>query len=178
MNCSTILGKLIKEKRIEEGYSIRELAKLVGISDTELGRIENGERAVPNLLALIYICKNLGLDMENILELSGFMDNPIDKPYEVAVYKTSKTDLKKLTIFGTNEEDVIDKLNKYMDDNYIYDLSKEEEIFYEITKTPENFILDDEENKDEINENFCENNDCMSCKYYCPICGECTYGDD
>ena len=113
------------------------------------------------------------LDMKNILELSGFMDNPIDKPYEVAVYKTSKTELKKLTIFGTTEEDVIDKLNKYMDDNYIYDLSKEEEIFYEITKTSENFILDDEENfeenKDEINENFCENNDCMSCKYYCHI---------
>ena len=75
MNCSEVLGKLIKEKRTELGYSIRKLSDAVGISGTELTRIESGERVVPNLLTLIYICKVLGLDLNNLLALSGFTND-------------------------------------------------------------------------------------------------------
>ena len=39
-----ILAEIIKNRRIALGYSLRNLANEVGISHTELVRIENGNR--------------------------------------------------------------------------------------------------------------------------------------
>lgn len=43
------IGNFLRNKRFEMNYSIRSLARQVGMSDTELSRWENGE------LSLIHI---------------------------------------------------------------------------------------------------------------------------
>ena len=52
-----ILAEIIKNRRIALGYSLRNLANEVGISHTELVRIENGNRQCLNTITLLKICK-------------------------------------------------------------------------------------------------------------------------
>ena len=175
MNCSNILGNYIKEKRVEEGYSIRKFADLVGISFTELTRIESGERVIPNLLTLIYICKILDIDMDNLLKISGFKDNNKNKLYEIEVKKTSK---KKFYVSASNDEEAFDNLSKFIENKKIYNLSEDEDLIYEIINKKSESSLDDEkESIDEIEEEINKSDECIKCKYYCPICEECEYGD-
>ena len=54
--------EIIKNRRIALGYSLRNLANEVGISHTELVRIENGNRQCLNTITLLKICKLLNLD--------------------------------------------------------------------------------------------------------------------
>lgn len=121
----------------------------------------------------------LGLDIENILELSSYMNNLMDKLYEVVITKHPKIELKRLIIFAVDEDDALEKLNKYMNDNYIYDLSKYDNIEYTITKISEDFLLETEENFEEfgneVREGCCKNKNCLNCKYRCSVCGRCTY---
>lgn len=50
-----ILAEIIKNRRIALGYSLRNLANEVGISHTELVRIENGNRQCLNTITLLKI---------------------------------------------------------------------------------------------------------------------------
>ena len=47
-----ILGELLKKKRNELGYSLREVAYEMGMSHTELSNIESGDRKAINLNVL------------------------------------------------------------------------------------------------------------------------------
>ena len=165
---NNILGNLIKEKREENNYSINELSNLVGISHAELRRIETGERRVPNLMTLIYICKILGLNMMNILKISGLMDEYNSNIYMIEV---SKKDVKRYKVFADNEEEAIDRLSYYLDNNNVYDLNKEEDYTYEIVNSLEH-------NNEEINDDVITLEGCISCKYYCNSCGKCHYSDE
>ena len=176
MNCGEILGKLIKERRIEYGYSIRKLSDAVGISGTELTRIESGERVVPNLLTLIYICKVLGLDLNNLLALSGFTNDGSYKYYRMKVTKSTE---KYYSILASNDDEAFDNLAKYIEDKNVYDLTEDDSLVYEIIDDKDETFLDDEEEIDEaFDEDFYESEDCKTCKHYCPLCDECLYGDD
>ena len=42
------VGQMIAIAREEKGLSKRELSRMANISDTELARIESGEREIPN----------------------------------------------------------------------------------------------------------------------------------
>lgn len=176
MNCSEVLGKLIKEKRTELGYSINKLADLVGVSHTEISRIESGERVVPNLLTLIYICKILELDMNNLLHLSGFTNNGKYKLYKMKVTKTTD---KYFEVMASCDDEAFDNLAKYLEDKNVYDLSEDEDLTYEIIEDEDELFLDDEEEiDDEFEDEFYESEDCKTCKHYCPLCDECIYGED
>ena len=56
---TTLIGAII-EKRIECGYSQRELAEMCGLPHSSIARIESG-RVSPNIDTLIKIIKPLGL---------------------------------------------------------------------------------------------------------------------
>ena len=176
MNCSEVLGKLIKARRTELGYSIRKLSDAVGISGTELTRIESGERVTPNLLTLIYICKVLELDMNNLLALSGFTNDENNKLYKMKVTKLNE---KFYSIIASNDDEAFDNLAKYIEDKNVYDLKEDELLTYEIIDEKDKTFLDDEEEiEDEFEDNFYESDDCKTCKHYCPLCDECIYGED
>ena len=63
-NDSIKLGKIIKRARKIKGISQEDLASLIGVSHTELSRIERGIRKSPNLIILINICEILDIDLQ------------------------------------------------------------------------------------------------------------------
>ena len=63
------LAEVLKEKRQEKGYSTRELGEIVGVSHTEISRIENGMRPHFSFVILAKLCKALKIDMINLIDL-------------------------------------------------------------------------------------------------------------
>lgn len=72
------LAVILRNKRLERGYSIRSLSRAVNISDTELARIENGERQNYNLITLIGLCKVLKIDFIKLLQVTNYLPEYFD----------------------------------------------------------------------------------------------------
>jgi SOS-response transcriptional repressor LexA len=64
------IGKLIKAKRTAKGFSARQLADMVGVSDAHIIYIEKGQRR-PAFDKLTNIIVALGMSVESVLELVG-----------------------------------------------------------------------------------------------------------
>ena len=69
------LGSLIKARRNERGLSQQALADLCGTSDSEIAKIERGERKSPNCQILCRMAKALGYHPLELLKASGFLTN-------------------------------------------------------------------------------------------------------
>lgn len=67
------IGNFLRNKRLEMNYSIRSLARQVGMSDTELSRWENGERINYNLILLIRLCDILNINFIRLLKASEYL---------------------------------------------------------------------------------------------------------
>jgi len=68
------IGDYINKVRLEQQISIRYLAKLTGISHSEINKIENGERANPSPLNLKAIATVLGLNQIECFKKAGYID--------------------------------------------------------------------------------------------------------
>jgi len=75
---STELGKFIEEIRTEKKISQRQLAEKSGISNTEVSRIESGERKNPSPPVLKAIAPNLGVSYEELMIKAGYIEESID----------------------------------------------------------------------------------------------------
>lgn len=73
-----MLAVILRNKRLEKGYSVRGLSRAVNISDTELNRIENGERQNYNLITLISLCRVLKLDFIKLLQVTNYLPEYFD----------------------------------------------------------------------------------------------------
>lgn len=69
------IGEFLKKSREEQQISIRYLAKLTGISHSEINKIENGERTNPSPLNLKTIAKVLGINQIECFKIAGFIDS-------------------------------------------------------------------------------------------------------
>ena len=56
------IAQILKEKRVESGMSQRQLASLVGVSHTEINKIEKGMVINYNLILLIRLCELLDIE--------------------------------------------------------------------------------------------------------------------
>ncbi|MCF6287905.1 MAG: helix-turn-helix transcriptional regulator [Proteobacteria bacterium] len=65
---SVILCKWLTKKRHEKGLTQRQLAALLGIHHSIVGKIETGERQI-NVIELIEYCKTLAINPIEIIEL-------------------------------------------------------------------------------------------------------------
>ena len=72
-NNYVLLAEILKLKRVAMGYSKRNLASEVGISHTELTRIENGSRENYNVVTLINLCNVLKIHFVRLLKISGYL---------------------------------------------------------------------------------------------------------
>jgi len=69
------IGKFIKELREKKGFSQRQLAYLSGVSNTEISRIENGERKKPDIEILQKIARPLGVNYKTLYVVAGYVKN-------------------------------------------------------------------------------------------------------
>lgn len=71
MNENISVGQMIEQAREVKGLSKRELSRLAKISDTELARIESGEREIPNPKTLRKISKHIGINYNDLMYAAG-----------------------------------------------------------------------------------------------------------
>ena len=67
-------GEYIRRRRIEKGLSQRQLAAVSGVSNSEISRIEAGERQNPSPAVLRAISKALAVPYEELLAEAGYLD--------------------------------------------------------------------------------------------------------
>ena len=71
----TKLGTYIKRKAEEKGFeSLRQLAYVSDVSNSEISRIINGERINPNPRILQKLAKALNASYEDILDIAGYLN--------------------------------------------------------------------------------------------------------
>lgn len=81
-------GEYIEELRIAQGLSQRQLADLSKVSNTEISRIESGERKKPSPVILKAIAPHLGTSYEDLMSKAGYIEETVDhKAYTEIVYK-------------------------------------------------------------------------------------------
>lgn len=68
----TTLATMVKQAREKIGISQRELSRQTGIDNNTIAKIERGLRKKPNVLFLRKIARSLGLELEKLMELSGY----------------------------------------------------------------------------------------------------------
>lgn len=66
------LGKIIKQRRVVAGLTLKELAAESGISSSYLGRVERGER-FPSARVLGKLARPLGFGEAEMLTMAGLM---------------------------------------------------------------------------------------------------------
>ena len=71
----SVLGALIRRQRELAELPMRELAKMVGISNPYLSQIERGLRA-PSETVLESIAETLDISADELYRMAGFVDRP------------------------------------------------------------------------------------------------------
>lgn len=123
------VGKMIIKAREEKGLSKRELSRLAKISDTELARIESGERETPNPKTLRKISKYIGINYNDLMYAAGLgaKISPLN-PYLLEYY----TNLK-----GEELRNTYKSINSSIENNKI--------LINTLKKSSENQDTDDEQ---------------------------------
>ena len=168
------LAEIIKTRRNELDISTRKLAEKIGISHAEISRFENGLKPSFYFIPFVKMCKELDLDLMDLLIEVGLLNEPIDKKY---VVKVSNVDEDFFEIEAKNEKEAAMIVAKFIIQNDIIEIDSDKPIDFEVEEI-------DEENEEEIDEEQKELDaesfmkmQCENCEYYCPYCGECTLGE-
>ncbi len=69
-NLPVNIGPMIRNARIEKGYSLEKLAQMINVSTSYIARLENGERRNPSSKILTDISSAVGLDPIKIMNLT------------------------------------------------------------------------------------------------------------
>ena len=168
------LANIIKGRRNEMDISTRKLAEKIGISHAEISRFENGLKPSFYFIPFVKMCKELDIDLMDLLEEVGLLDEPIDKKYEVKITNINEDYFE---IMAKDEKEAAIIVAKFVIENEIIELDSNKEINIEVEEIEEN---DDEyfdEESEEIDAESFMKMQCENCEYYCPYCGECTFGE-
>lgn len=68
---SAVFGELVARLRKESRMTLKEIAAMVPMSDSNLSRIEHGKQGPPNDEAITKIAKALGADSSELLRAAG-----------------------------------------------------------------------------------------------------------
>ena len=71
------VGKYIYDIRNKQQISIRYLARLTGISHSEINKIEKGERVMPSPMHLKTIADVLGINQIELFKIAGYIDENV-----------------------------------------------------------------------------------------------------
>lgn len=163
------LAEIIKTRRIEKDISTRKLAEKIGISHAEISRFENGLKPSFYFIPFVKMCKELDLDLTDLLEEVGLLEEKDDKKY---IVKVTNIDENYFEIMAKNEKEAATIVAKFIIENEIIEIDSNKRIDIEVEEIDEEFNEDDEEIEEFSSEDFCK-----GCKFYCPYCSECTLGE-
>lgn len=187
------LAETIKERRLEKGISTRKLADKIGVSHAEISRFENGIKANFYFVPFIKMCKELDLDLFNLLDDVGLYEVDFDKLYYV-MFKSKNENIFKIHARCEGEAMRI-ALDFVMENNLIELDETLENMLMAVVENTEDFdkkIIDNFEKTNQLpdrkDEEFEEENDeleaedfiemqCENCEYHCPHCGKCILGE-
>ncbi len=128
------IGEEIAKAREIAGLSQRQLAKLIGISNAELSKIESGEREVPNPRILRKMSKHINLNYYKMLHIIGLgaKGTPLN-PFIENYYKNLKGDelnnawmMAKSSI--KNNDVIIESINKQLEEDKKMDQEKKDNL--------------------------------------------------
>lgn len=90
---------IIREKRIELGMTMKEVADKAGVSEATISRWESGEIANMRRGAIFSLAKTLNISPNEIM---GWKDTPLIAAEEIAPYgkKVTEADLNKMLTSG------------------------------------------------------------------------------
>lgn len=187
------LAETIKERRLEKGISTRKLADKIGVSHAEISRFENGLKANFYFVPFIKMCKELDLDLFNLLDDVGLYEVDFDKLYYV-MFKSKNENIFKIHARCEGEALRI-ALDFVMENNLIEIDETLENMLMAVVENPEDFnkkIIENfektnqllhekeedfEEETEELDADSFMEMQCENCEYRCPHCGQCTLGE-
>ena len=94
------IGDYLNKIRLDQQISIRYLAKLTGISHSEINKIENGERANPSPLNLKAIATVLGINQIECFKKAGYIDKDVFENSFALVGDYSPDELEKIKSYA------------------------------------------------------------------------------
>lgn len=168
------LAEIIKTRRNEKDISTRKLAEKIGVSHAEISRFENGLKPSFYFIPFVKMCKELDLDLMDLLIEVGLLNEPTDKKYEV---KVSNVNEDFFEIEAKNEKEAAIIVAKFVIENEIIELNPNKKIDIEVEENDEEYEEDLEDDDEELDADSFMKMQCENCKYYCPYCGECTLGE-
>ena len=132
INNEETVGQMIARAREEKGLSKRELSRLAKISDTELARIESGEREIPNPKTLRKISQHIGINYNDLMYAAGlgFQVTPLN-PFLINYYSGLKGDQIVDAILNTssvikNWEEMIEQFKKDLEEKDYTETQREQ----------------------------------------------------
>lgn len=168
------LAEIIKTRRNELGISTRKLAEKIGVSHAEISRFENGLKPSFYFIPFVRMCKELDLDLMDLLIDVGLLDEPIDKKYEV---KVTNVDEDFFEIEAKNEKEAATIVAKFVIENDIIEIDSDMPIDFEVEEIEEENEEDFDDEEEDIKAESFMKMQCENCEHYCPYCGECTFGE-
>ena len=168
------LAEIIKTRRNELGISTRKLAEKIGISHAEISRFENGLKPSFYFIPFVKMCKELDLDLMDLLIEVGLLNEPIDKKY---VVKVSNVDEDFFEIEAKNEKEAAMIVAKFIIQNDIIEIDSDKPIDFEVEEIDEEKEEEIDEEQKELDAESFMKMQCDNCEYRCPYCGNCTLGE-
>ena len=135
------IAKILKERRLKYDISTRQLSELVGVSHSEISRIENGQRINYNLEILNRMCCFLGIDMKELLKISEIKNTQLSNKYKITFKKNSEEDY---YIIAKTEEEAVEKLYEYLLKHKKILLNSFDTYFFEVSKKDDDFQIDND----------------------------------
>lgn len=128
---SESVGEMIAKGRESKGLSQRELALLTHVSNTEISRIESGEREIPNPKTLRKISEYIGVNYNDLMYASGLGFevtplNPFIKDYYSSL-KGEEIDEALVNTLGSidNWQSLVDSFKEKLNDKHINEVERE-----------------------------------------------------
>jgi DNA (cytosine-5)-methyltransferase 1 len=94
------IGNYLMKIRQEQQISIRQLAKLTGVSHSEINKIENGERENPSPLHIKAIANAFGINQIECLKIAGYIDEDAQYPLPDFLSNFSPEELEKIQSYA------------------------------------------------------------------------------
>jgi transcriptional regulator with XRE-family HTH domain len=101
------IGRRIKERRLELGWSLRQLAlKADDISHTQVADIEEGRIGEPGLSKLVRLYRALELPLESLVHADGYLAEEEEAPHGVEDPEIASVEVNLLAIKELNPDAV------------------------------------------------------------------------